>query len=85
MQYKNDYISVTYVLKYRLKVCKYIKFTEDFKMVFNTRSGKEIMCSNNHKKGFWCKRKFYRIDKIKDKIELIPKYEVNKNNFLTKF
>lgn len=83
MQYKTNSISVIYELEYRFILCHYIQFTSNLKMCFNTHSGNEIMKSNNLKKGFWHKRKFYQLSKIKDKIELIPKYEYINNDFLT--
>jgi len=58
-------------------------FTSDLRRVFNYRLSKEITRSNNMKKGFWYNRKFYRLDKIKDIIELIPKYEFIEDDFLT--
>jgi len=58
-------------------------FTDDLKNVFNFRLGTNITRSNNMKKGFWYKRKFYRLDKIKDLVELIPKHEYIKDDFLT--
>jgi len=70
-------------LKYQFTKCNYIQFTEDLEMVFNYHSGVEITTSNNMKKGFWYKRKFYQLSKIKDKIELIPKHKYIKNDFLT--
>ena len=83
MQYKNNTISVLYELKFRFKLCNYIQFTSDLKKVFNFHSGNEITTSNNLKKGFWHKRKFYQLSKIKNNIELIPKYEYINNDLLT--
>ena len=78
-----NYISVTYTLKYRLKNAKHIQLTPDLKMCFNIKSGKEIMTDNNMRKGFWVGRKFYRLDKVKQFIEVIPKHEYIKDDFLT--
>lgn len=83
MQYKTNLLLVTYELKYRFKLSNNIQFTKDLKQVFNYNTSKEITTSNNMKKGFWCNRKFYRLDKIETKIELIPKYEYNFNDTLT--
>jgi len=83
MQYTNYDISINYKLNQRLKHCNYIMFTSDLKRVFNIRSGNEITTENNMKKGFWLNRKFYRLDKIKDMVELIPKYEYDFNDTLT--
>ena len=82
MQYKTNLISIHYELKYRFKSCNYIQFTADLEMVFNYHSGCEITTSNNMKKGFWYKRKFYQLSKISSDIELIPKYECNLNDQL---
>jgi len=83
MQYITYDISINYKLIHRLKHCNYIMFTEDLKRVFNIRSGNEITTENNMKKGFWLNRKFYRLYKIKDLVELIPKYEFIEDDFLT--
>jgi len=83
MQYKTNLILVSYELNTRFKQCNYIQFTSDLKRVFNTRTSKEITTSNNMKKGFWLNRKFYRLDRIKNEIELIPKHEYIKDDFLT--
>ena len=82
MQYTTHNISINYELKYIFKHCNYIMFTDDLKRVFNYQKGNEITTSNNLKKGFWHNRKFYRLDKIQDMVELIPKYNFN-NDFLT--
>ena len=82
MQYKTNTISISYELKYQLKQCNYIQFTEDFKMAYNFRISKNITTSNNSKWGFWHNRKFYQLSKIKDQVDLIPKYEKLKNNWL---
>ena len=76
-------ITVTYVLIYRLKTDKHIQLTEGLKMCFNTKSGKEIMTSNNMRKGFWVGRKFFRIDRLEPFIELIPEYEYVYDDWLT--
>jgi hypothetical protein len=78
-----NYISVTYELIYRLKTDKHIQFTKDLKMCFNYKTNKSIVTSNNMRKGFWVGRKFYRLNKIKPLIELIPKYEYIYDDFLT--
>lgn len=83
MQYKTNTISVDYELKYQFKLCDNIMFTRDLKRVFNFQSGNEITTENCMKKGFWHKRKFYQLSKIKDMIELIPKYEFYKDDYLT--
>lgn len=85
MQYTTNIISINYELKYQLKDCNYIQFTEDLKMAYNFRISKDITTSNNFKKGFWHNRKFYQLSKIKDKIQLIPKYENLKSNWLCEF
>lgn len=69
-------------MKYQFKLCNHIQFTSDLKEVFNYHSGNKITTSNNLKKGFWHKRKFYRLDKIKDLVELIPKYNFDSNDKL---
>ena len=79
MNKKKNNIIVINELKYQFKLCDYIQFTSDLKKVFNFQSGNEITTENNMKKGFWHKRKFYQLSKIKDMIELIPKYEFQKN------
>lgn len=84
MQYTTNTILISYELKYVFSLCNNIQFTNDIKHVFNYQSGREITTSNNNKKGFWHKRKFYRLDKIKDMVELIPKYK-SSNNWLTEF
>ncbi len=78
-----NYISVTYALKYRFKTAKHVQLTPDLKMCFNIKSGKNIITSNNMRKGFWVGRKFYRLDKIKPFIELIPKFEYIQDDWLT--
>ena len=78
-----NYITVNYVLKKRIKTDKHIQLTEDLKMCFNIKSGKEIMTSNNMRKGFWIGRKFYRIDRLEPFIELIPEFEYVYDDFLT--
>ena len=83
MQYATNIILVPYELKYQFKLCNHIQFTNDLKQVFNYHSGNEITTSNNMKKGFWFNRKFYRLDKIEELIELIPKYNFNFNDILT--
>ena len=83
MQYTTNNILVSYELKYQFSLCKHIQFTADLKHVFNYHSGSEITTENNMRKGFWYNRKFYQLSKIKDKIELIPKFEYNYNDILT--
>ena len=83
MQYKTVTISIHYELKLMFKLSNNIMFTDDLKRVFNYQKGTEITTSNNMKKGFWCNRKFYRLDKIKDLVEPIPKYEFITNDYLT--
>ena len=78
-----NYISINYVLTYRLKTDKHIQLTGDLKKCFNYKSNKEITTSNNMKRGFWVGRKFHRLDKIKPFIELIPEYEYIKDDLLT--
>ena len=76
MQYTTNTILIPYELKYQFKLCNHIQFTSDLKKAFNYHSGNEITTSNNSRKGFWNKRKFYKLSDIKDKIELIPKYKI---------
>ncbi len=83
MQYTTNNILISYELKYQFSLCNHIQFTQDLKQVFNFQSGNDITTSNNMKKGFWYNRKFYRLDKIKDLVELIPKYNFNFNDILT--
>lgn len=80
MQYTTNIILIPYELKYQFSLCKHIQFTANLKQVFNYHSGNEITTSNNFKKGFWYKRKFYKLNDIQDKIELIPKYNINLND-----
>ena len=74
--YKTNMIPIYYETIYQFKLCNHIQFTVDLKRVFNYQKEKEITTSNNFKKGFWYDKKFYRLDKIKDMIELIPKYKI---------
>jgi len=76
-------ITITYVLTHRIKTDKHIQLTSDLKMCFNRKSGKELVTSNNMKKGFWVGRKFYRLDLLEPFIELIPDWEYVENDFLT--
>jgi hypothetical protein len=78
-----NYISITYELVYRLKTDKHIQLTKDLKMCFNYKTNKPLVTSNNMRKGFWVGRKFYRLDRLKPLIEVIPKYEYIKEDFLT--
>ena len=80
MQYTTNIILVPYELKYQFKLCNYIQFTTDLKQVFNYHSGNEITTSNNLKKGFWYNRKFYQLSKIKELVQLIPKYKLHLND-----
>jgi len=73
-------IPIYYKTVYQFKLCNHIQFTEDLKRVFNYQKENEITTSNNMKKGFWCNKKFYRLDKIKDMIELIPSYNIDKDD-----
>ncbi len=78
-----NYISIVYVLIWRLKTNKHIQLTGDLKMCFNYKTSKSLITSNNMRKGFWVGRKFYRLDKLKPLIEKIPEFEYVKDDWLT--
>jgi len=83
--YKTNIIPIYHKTVYQFKIANHIQFTEDLKMVFNYQKGNEITTSNNMKKGFWHNKKFYRLDKIRNMVERIPKYNINNDDFLTTF
>ncbi len=65
-------ISIDYVLKWEIVFAPKYKFTVCKKLI-NVNTGKEKKkCYNNGSIGYWIGRKFYTLDKLRDKIRLIP-------------
>jgi len=81
---KMESITITYPLLYRFKthsnICKSV-----CKRYFNIRNSKEIMIKKNGgSKGIWLDRRTFIIEsRIDDNLELIPKHEYIKDDFLT--
>jgi len=77
-------ISIDYVVIYRLKYYKDVQFTEDLKRVFSYKKSKERKYSVNGSKGLKVNSKvFIKFTDLHNHIELIPKHEYIKDDFLT--
>lgn len=77
-------ITVVYHLKYRFKDYHHIQVTKDGD-IFNVKTGRrKKMCVNGSSVGMWItSKKFILKSKLNNYLEIIPKYEYLKDDFLT--